>query len=133
MVVKTPVPIPNTVVKSLTADDSESTRESRYRHFYDPTWEQFQVGFFVLLCGLSAGNKKERAANGILKYYYATQRQGMFSFFLMGYCFGPLRQMITVHQLTHHYGLRPVLTDVSCDIDKGDLVVLLGPNGSGKR
>ncbi len=40
--------------------------------------------------------------------------------------------MITIHQLTHHYGLRPVLMDVSCDIEKGDLVVLLGPNGSGK-
>lgn len=40
--------------------------------------------------------------------------------------------MITVHQLTHHYGLRPVLSDVCCEIDKGDLVVLLGPNGSGK-
>jgi len=40
--------------------------------------------------------------------------------------------MIKVHELTHHFGLRPVLTDVSLQIEKGDLVVLLGPNGAGK-
>lgn len=40
--------------------------------------------------------------------------------------------MIKMHEITHHYGLRPVLSEVSCDIDRGDLVVLLGPNGSGK-
>jgi len=40
--------------------------------------------------------------------------------------------MIRVHELTHHYGLRPVLTDVSLEIETGELVVFLGPNGSGK-
>lgn len=40
--------------------------------------------------------------------------------------------MINVHQLTHHFGLRPVLVDVNLHIEKGELVVLLGPNGAGK-
>ncbi|QDU55490.1 ABC transporter ATP-binding protein [Aeoliella mucimassa] len=40
--------------------------------------------------------------------------------------------MIEVRDVTHHYGLRPVLQDISLEVAKGELVVLLGPNGSGK-
>ncbi|MCA9232073.1 MAG: ABC transporter ATP-binding protein [Planctomycetales bacterium] len=40
--------------------------------------------------------------------------------------------MIKVCDLTHHYGLRPVLMNVSFEVQTGELVVLLGPNGSGK-
>lgn len=40
--------------------------------------------------------------------------------------------MITVHDVTHHYGLWPVLEDVSFEVKTGELVVMLGPNGSGK-
>lgn len=40
--------------------------------------------------------------------------------------------MLRVHNLTHHYGLRPVLSDVSMQVETGELVVLLGPNGMGK-
>ena len=35
--------------------------------------------------------------------------------------------MIKVHQLTHHYGIRPILCDINFQIEKGELVVLLGP------
>jgi len=40
--------------------------------------------------------------------------------------------MIRVENLTHHYGVRPVLSDISMEIRTGELVVLLGPNGMGK-
>jgi ABC-type multidrug transport system ATPase subunit len=40
--------------------------------------------------------------------------------------------MIQVHQVTHHYGLRPVLFDINLEVETGELVVLIGPNGSGK-
>ena len=40
--------------------------------------------------------------------------------------------MIRVENLTHHYGIRPVLSDISMEIRTGELVVLLGPNGMGK-
>lgn len=40
--------------------------------------------------------------------------------------------MLRVENLTHHYGLRPVLSDVSLEVQTGELVVLLGPNGMGK-
>ena len=40
--------------------------------------------------------------------------------------------MIQIQNLTHHYGLRPVLKDISMEVTPGELVVLLGPNGMGK-
>lgn len=40
--------------------------------------------------------------------------------------------MIQVSQLTHHYGIRPVLIDIDLVIDEGELVTVVGPNGMGK-
>lgn len=40
--------------------------------------------------------------------------------------------MITVIEVTHHYGVRPVLKDVSLHVRRGELLALMGPNGMGK-
>jgi ABC-type multidrug transport system ATPase subunit len=40
--------------------------------------------------------------------------------------------MIRVHEVTQHYGVRPVLRKVSFDVEAGNLVTVLGPNGMGK-
>lgn len=41
-------------------------------------------------------------------------------------------RVIELRDITQHYGVRPVLRDVSLRIERGELVVLLGPNGMGK-
>jgi ABC-type multidrug transport system ATPase subunit len=40
--------------------------------------------------------------------------------------------MIRVVDVTHHYGIRPVLRQVNLEIRSGELVAVLGPNGMGK-
>lgn len=40
--------------------------------------------------------------------------------------------MINVEHLTYHYGIRPVLRDVSIRIERGEVAVIMGPNGMGK-
>lgn len=40
--------------------------------------------------------------------------------------------MIRVTRLVQHYGVRPVLKEVDLEVRSGELVVILGPNGSGK-
>src|SRR3954470_19975277 len=40
--------------------------------------------------------------------------------------------MINVNNITLHYGLRPVLRDVTLHVRTGELIALMGPNGMGK-
>jgi len=40
--------------------------------------------------------------------------------------------MIKVVDVTHHYGVRPVLRRVNLEVRCGDVVALMGPNGMGK-
>jgi len=39
---------------------------------------------------------------------------------------------LSVEHLTCGYGTRPVLSDFSCAVDRGEFVAVVGPNGSGK-
>ena len=40
--------------------------------------------------------------------------------------------MIELHDITQHYGVRPVLRGITLRIERGEVVVILGPNGMGK-
>jgi ABC-2 type transport system ATP-binding protein len=40
--------------------------------------------------------------------------------------------MIRVVDVTHHYGIRPVLKNINMEIKTGEVVVVVGPNGMGK-
>jgi ABC-2 type transport system ATP-binding protein len=40
--------------------------------------------------------------------------------------------VIELHEVTQHYGVRPILRSVSLKIHRGELAVILGPNGMGK-
>jgi ABC-2 type transport system ATP-binding protein len=40
--------------------------------------------------------------------------------------------MIEVIDVTQHYGVRPILRDVTLQVNRGELVALMGPNGMGK-
>jgi ABC-type multidrug transport system ATPase subunit len=45
----------------------------------------------------------------------------------------PERQrMINIVDVSHHYGVRPVLSHINLTISKGQLVAVIGPNGVGK-
>lgn len=40
--------------------------------------------------------------------------------------------MISLQEVSHHYGVAPVLRDVSLEIPSGKLLTVMGPNGMGK-
>ena len=40
--------------------------------------------------------------------------------------------MISIHNVSKHYGSFQVLTDCSTEVKKGEVIVVCGPSGSGK-
>jgi ABC-type molybdenum transport system ATPase subunit/photorepair protein PhrA len=40
--------------------------------------------------------------------------------------------VIELHDVTQHYGVKPILRGISLRVERGELVVILGPNGMGK-
>ncbi len=40
--------------------------------------------------------------------------------------------MIQVSNVFHHYGLRPILQDISFEVEAGQTLAIIGPNGTGK-
>jgi ABC-type multidrug transport system ATPase subunit len=40
--------------------------------------------------------------------------------------------VIELHDVTQHYGVRPVLRGINLRVERGEVVVVLGPNGMGK-
>ena len=40
--------------------------------------------------------------------------------------------MICANRITQHYGVRPILRDISLQIETGEVAAIIGPNGSGK-
>jgi ABC-2 type transport system ATP-binding protein len=40
--------------------------------------------------------------------------------------------LIELHDVTQHYGVRPVIRGITLRIERGEVVVILGPNGMGK-
>jgi ABC-2 type transport system ATP-binding protein len=40
--------------------------------------------------------------------------------------------VIELHDVTQHYGVRPVLLGINLRVERGEVVVVLGPNGMGK-
>ena len=40
--------------------------------------------------------------------------------------------MINVVNIWYHYGIRPILRNVSLHVESGQLVTVMGPNGMGK-
>ena len=40
--------------------------------------------------------------------------------------------MIRVADVSHHYGIRPVLSHIDLEVPRGNIVVMMGPNGVGK-
>ena len=45
---------------------------------------------------------------------------------------GIFGKMIKVKNVSHHYGIRPILKDVSLEVGAGELTCVMGPNGMGK-
>jgi ABC-type Mn2+/Zn2+ transport system ATPase subunit len=41
--------------------------------------------------------------------------------------------MINIVNVLHHYGIKPVLKDISLRVEPDELVAVIGPNGMAKK
>ena len=82
----------------------------------------------VLVLGRAGGSGTQSVARS----WGAGNVGFVFAADLRPHAFGQARSVIQVQNLTHRYGDRVALSNVSFEVKKGEIFGLLGPNGGGK-